>query len=45
MCDLFDIEIDNIPKIITPDLKEKIALCGNIYNTVYGRTSQLPIGE
>lgn len=45
MCDLFDIEIDNIPKIITSDLKEKIALCGDMYNTFYGKTPQLPLGQ
>jgi len=42
-CESYDIDFSDIPKMITEDLKEKIALCSNVYSSVYGDRNTLPI--
>lgn len=42
-CESYDIDFSEIPKMITDDLREKIAICANIHSSVYGSSKQLPL--
>ena len=43
MCNIYDMDVEDIPKMITEDLKTKIALDEGIHTTVYGKSIKLPI--
>lgn len=45
VCEKYDIDMEHIKNMVTPNFKEKLAMSEHITTSVYGKTTKLPIDD